>query len=228
MFLSGSPPDTVSPGFRLTPPFGLPDGPKWQCRRGAFEKHLVKFGKPPPRKTVLRWKEQLAASPEVQRYEGRGRSVLAVYRAFVEMINWETGELTCSYKTLGEKAGYGQTTVYKALKFLREQGIIFAVNRCIKRTFDNGRFLLKQVSNAYAFLSPARWQLKMDESKVFDRYPFEWPSAREMYKAAREVGEVREGLALLERYGDAHEQKQADLDRRILDQKEARKRKPPD
>ncbi|AMW35723.1 hypothetical protein AY555_10105 (plasmid) [Haematospirillum jordaniae] len=154
--------------------------------------------------------------------------MLAVYRAFVEMINWETGELTCSYKTLGEKAGYGQTTVYKALKFLREQGIIFAVNRCIKRTFDNGRFLLKQVSNAYAFLSPARWQLKMDESKVFDRYPFEWPSAREMYKAAREVGEVREGLALLERYGDAHEQKQADLDRRILDQKEARKRKPPD
>ncbi|NKD46281.1 hypothetical protein HEQ62_10830 [Haematospirillum jordaniae] len=215
-------------GFRLTPPFGLPDGPKWQCRRGAFEKHLVKFGKPPPRKTVLRWKEQLAASPEVQRYEGRGRSVLAVYRACLETINWHTGELAVSYKTLGEKAGYGRTTVYKALKFLREHGIIFVVNRCVKRTFDNGRFLLKQVSNAYAFLSSAQWNLKMDDSKVFARYPFEWPSAREMYKAAREVGEVREGLALLERYGNASERKHADLDRRILDQKEARKRKPPD
>ncbi len=152
----------------------------------------------------------------------------AVFLALIESLNWETGQLEGSYKTIGEKAGYGQTTVYGALKFLRESGVIFAVNRCVKRLVDDGRFVLEQASNAYALMSPAWWRLKMDASTVFNRYPFEWPSASEMYKAAREVGEIREGLALLERYGNAFERKLAATDRFILDQKEARKRKPPD
>lgn len=132
----------------------------WPCRRGAVEKHLVTFDKPPARKDVNAWLVTLENHPAVQSLPARGRAVLAIYESLGRLINWKTGRLEASYKTIGRRARrYSRSTVGKYLKFLCDHGIITKVPRCERRRITGGRSLWQQVTNAFAFRPPSEWKL---------------------------------------------------------------------
>lgn len=172
----------------------------------------------------MRWQTLLFSSPALKALPGRGRAASAAYRVLVDMINWKTGHLEASYETIAKMACFCRTTIYWALKFLRDHNIIAVVPRFVRRPLGDGRVMQQQVSNAYALLPPSRWKISMDSTNVFSEYPEKWPEPMEICRAARSVGQVREGYVLLARYGNEFERKMAALDLALLD----RKKKPPD
>ncbi|NKD46313.1 hypothetical protein HEQ69_11440 [Haematospirillum jordaniae] len=144
-----------------SPPFpGFTIAGMWPCRRGAVEKHLVKFDKPPARKDVNAWLATLEKHPAVQSLPAHGRAVLAIYAGLGRLMNWKSGRLEAAYKTIGFfSRRYSRSTVGEYLKFLCDHGIITKVPRYEERRVAGGRFLKQQVTNVYAFRPPSEWKL---------------------------------------------------------------------
>jgi DNA-binding transcriptional regulator YhcF (GntR family) len=83
---------------------------------------------------------------------------LAVLHALVfDFLNHRTGRLDPSYAAIAAKAGVCVRTVATALKRLRELGILNWVRRCAE-SWQNGRFVLEQETNAYAVLPESQWR----------------------------------------------------------------------
>ena len=204
----------------------------WPCRRGAIEKHLVEFDKPPARKDVNAWLVTLENHPAVQSLPACGRAVLAIYEGLGRLINWKTGRLEASYKTIGRYSRrYSRSTVGKYLKFLCDHGIITKVPRCEKRRITGGRFLKQQVTNAFAFRPPSEWKLvgvspQDSPPPLLDTlgYPEPVLDAAEMYARLMSEGRESEALDCLEEYGTAVDRTLARLGRIIA----ARTKDPPD
>jgi hypothetical protein len=62
-----------------------------------------------------------------------------------------------SYAAIAAKAGVCVRTVASALKRLRELGILNWVRRCAE-SWQDGRFVLEQETNAYAVLPESQWR----------------------------------------------------------------------
>ncbi len=87
-----------------------------------------------------------------------GRTALRVYHAMLfTFYNFNSGRLDPSYDTLASKTGLARSAVWRALKRLRALGLINWVRRC-SETYQDGRFLLKQESNAYAIAAEVSWK----------------------------------------------------------------------
>jgi len=87
-----------------------------------------------------------------------GRTALAVLHALIfDFLNFKTGQLDPSYAKIAAKAGVCVRSVANALKRLRELGILNWVRRCIE-DWQDGRYTLEQVSNAYAVLPASQWR----------------------------------------------------------------------
>jgi len=87
-----------------------------------------------------------------------GRSGLAVLHALIfDFLNCATGELDPSYDTIAEAACVSRATVYRALKALKEAGIITWLRRCSGEMVA-GVYRLIQETNAYAILPETQWR----------------------------------------------------------------------
>ena len=87
-----------------------------------------------------------------------GHTALAVLHALIfDFLNHRTGRLDPSYAAIAAKAGVCVRTVASALQRLRELGILNWVRRCAE-SWQDGRFVLEQETNAYAVLPESQWR----------------------------------------------------------------------
>jgi hypothetical protein len=87
-----------------------------------------------------------------------GRTALAaLYSLLFDFQNFRTGRLDPSLDAIAAKAGCCRRAVVDALARLRGLGLIAWQRRCEETRDAEGRFRLRQRTNAYAVLPPAQW-----------------------------------------------------------------------
>jgi Helix-turn-helix domain len=86
-----------------------------------------------------------------------GRNGILILQSLLfDFLNYVSGALYPSYAAIAEKSGVSLSSVYRGLNKLRDAGVINWVRRC-KEEWIDGRFTLKQESNAYAVLPSSQW-----------------------------------------------------------------------
>jgi hypothetical protein len=110
-----------------------------------------------------------------------GRNGLAVLHALIfDFLNHKTGRLDPSYEELARAAAISVRSVARGVRRLREAGVLAWVRRCIADQDETGRFVLRQISNAYEILTakllslmpeihPDTWGAKPCEGDAIDR-----------------------------------------------------------
>jgi hypothetical protein len=73
-------------------------------------------------------------------------------------LNHKTGRLDPSLDAIAAKAGCCRRAVVDALARLRDLGLIAWRRRCEEARDAEGRFRLRQRTNAYAVLAPSNWR----------------------------------------------------------------------
>jgi hypothetical protein len=102
-----------------------------------------------------------------------GHAALQVLHALIfDFLNYRTGQLDPSYAKIAEKANVCVRTVANALKRLRELGLLHWQRRCTP-SWQDGRFVLEQDTNAYAVLPPTQWRGYKPSAEP----PAPWPEA---------------------------------------------------
>ena len=87
-----------------------------------------------------------------------GHTGLQVLHALIfDFLNYASGRLDPSYAAIARKANVCERAVATALKRLRELGILNWVRRCAE-SWQDGRFVLEQETNAYAVLPATQWR----------------------------------------------------------------------
>jgi hypothetical protein len=87
-----------------------------------------------------------------------GPAALAVLHALIfDFLNHRTGRLDPSYTAIARKAGVCVRTVATALARLKQLGILNWVRRCAE-SWQDGRFVLEQQTNAYTVLPESQWR----------------------------------------------------------------------
>jgi hypothetical protein len=104
------------------------------------------------------WRRFREAKKIIKGLPYRGRNnVLAVFEALMEIMHFDTGECFPAYDTIGVKAGVSDTTVWRAIRWLKAHGFIWW-HRRYKAIEGQGFFEVFQDSNAYVFLPPSHWR----------------------------------------------------------------------
>jgi hypothetical protein len=100
-----------------------------------------------------------AAKQAAGRYGGTlGSSCMRVLECLsFKFQNYNTGQLDPSYEGIAAKTGLGRSAVAVALARLKQLGIIYWQQRS-DHHWHNGRFELKQITNAYFLLPPTQWR----------------------------------------------------------------------
>jgi hypothetical protein len=87
-----------------------------------------------------------------------GPTALKVLEALLfDFLNYASGQLDPSYDAIARKANLCVRAVGNALRRLKELGILHWLRRCAE-TWQDGRFVLEQETNAYAVLPPSQWR----------------------------------------------------------------------
>ena len=133
----------------------------WPVWTGSVVKP-VRFAAMPKKAAVRLWhraRDFDRGTHEPGRHGGAvGPTGLAVLHALIfDFLNHRTGRLDPSYAAIAAKAGVCVRTVATALKRLRELGILNWVRRCAE-SWQDGRFVLEQETNAYGLLPESQWQ----------------------------------------------------------------------
>jgi hypothetical protein len=147
---------TALPGFP-SPQFRTP----WPVWRGSVA-GPVRFA-PVSRKTAARLWHAARRWDRDTRQPGRhggciGRTALAtLYTLLFDFLNHRTGRLDPSLDTIAAKAGCCRRAVVDALARLRDLGLLAWQRRCEETRDAEGRFRLRQRTNAYGLLPPSQW-----------------------------------------------------------------------
>ena len=149
-----------------TPLFGglIPPAPKtyaaWPVWHDSTTKE-VKF-QPMKRKEAVKLWHKLRNYENQSKQPGKqdgaiGRNGILIMQSLLfDFLNYVSGALYPSYAAIAEKAGVSLSSVYRGLNKLRDAGVLNWVRRC-KEEWIDGRFTLKQESNAYAVLPSSQW-----------------------------------------------------------------------
>jgi len=123
-----------------------------------------------------------------------GPSGLQVLHALLfDFLNFQTGRLDPSQKAIARQANLCPRAVCDALKRLRSLGILAWVRRCEAR-FENGRYVRRQQTNAYAVLPSTGWQGYVPPIEAPLPHPDVWGKAPVMPSVLDEaVREQRSG-----------------------------------
>jgi hypothetical protein len=93
-----------------------------------------------------------------------GSSALNVlYTLIHDYLNHKTGRLDPSVKAIASKASICERTCHTALQKLRSLGLIDWLRRCVADHDEEGRFVLRQATNAYRLTDPRQWLVPQDE-----------------------------------------------------------------
>lgn len=144
------------PGF--TPPKTYAAWPVWRDSTTAE----VRF-QPLPKKKATRLYHQARAFERQTRQPGRqdgalGRNGLAVLHALIfDFLDNVTGQLDPSYAAIARKACISVRSAARGLARLKLAGLLNWQRRS-KPIEEDGNFLLKQDTNAYAVLPTSQWR----------------------------------------------------------------------
>jgi hypothetical protein len=87
-----------------------------------------------------------------------GRTALAtLYALLFDFLNHRTGRLEPSLDAIAHKAGCCRRAAVNAIRRLRDLGLIAWRRRCEETRDAEGRFRLRQKTNAYGLLPPSQW-----------------------------------------------------------------------
>jgi hypothetical protein len=133
----------------------------WPVWAGSVAKH-VRFAPLAKKAAVRLWhraRDFDRGTHEPGHHGGAlGHTALAVLHALIfDFLNHRTGRLDPSYQAIAAKAGVCVRTVATALAKLRELGILAWVRRCAE-SWQDGRFVLEQATNAYGLLPESQWR----------------------------------------------------------------------
>lgn len=129
-----------------------------------------------------------------------GSSALRVLEALIEDFPLHvTGLLYPSYETIAKASGLSRSTIARAIQRLKQLGILNWLRRC-DHALENGRYVLKQLSNRYFIMPPSGWfGLKSEPDPTPD--PNSWGACPMLppviEQASDEVDPLRQ-LAVLE------------------------------
>jgi hypothetical protein len=118
---------------------------------------------PMPKKAATRLFHRARDFDRRTKQEGKhggalGHTALQVLHTLIfDFLNYRSGRLDPSYDAIARKANVCRRTVATALKRLKELGILNWVRRCAE-SWQEGRFVLEQETNAYAVLPDSQWR----------------------------------------------------------------------
>ena len=130
-----------------------------QKRRKIIEKVLADY---PiiPKKGLFKLSKLMEVSPSLSSLQSSGRAMIEVFWTLIDFADGRTGLCNPSYRNIAYQAGYSEMTVWKALKWLKDHGVIFVISCRSQILQDNGKFHhLGQENNVYLFLLPSEWKL---------------------------------------------------------------------
>jgi hypothetical protein len=137
--------------------------PVW---KGSAREEIT-FAPMPKREAVKIWHDARRFESQTRGGGGKGcihyngkisRVGLMVLQALLfDFLNYKSGRLDPCYSSIAEKAGVSISSVYRSLVRLRDAGIINWVKRC-SASYDDGRYILAQDSNAYGVAPPSQWK----------------------------------------------------------------------
>lgn len=115
------------------------------------------------KKALIDYYHQLRRWNALKQIAGRyggdiGSSALRIAECLIfDFQNWQTGQLDPGWKAIATKTGLGRTTVWEGLRRLRELGFLHWLQRAAHH-WQDGKFQLKQITNAYVILPPSQWK----------------------------------------------------------------------
>ena len=144
------------PGFS-----GLKTYAAWPVWSNSFREDVI-FTRL-PKKTAIKLYHRARAwnrTKQAGRYGGGiGSAALRVLESLIfDFLNFATGRLDPSYTALEGKTGFCRQTVSDALKRLKLLGIISWLRRCTEDRDKDGRYRLRQQTNAYTILPVSQWR----------------------------------------------------------------------
>lgn len=87
-----------------------------------------------------------------------GRAGLSVLYALIhDFLSFSTGRLDPAVRTIAKAASVAERTAYTALRKLRQLGLLNWQRRCEHAIAENGRFMLRQTTNAYQLHNHKQW-----------------------------------------------------------------------
>jgi hypothetical protein len=169
----------------------------------------VRFA-PLSKKEAVRLWHKARAFERQSRLPGRqdgalGRNGLAILHTLLfDCLNYQTGRLDPSQKTIAHKACISERSVSRGLARLKASGVLTWIRRAGETRDKRGRFCLKQDTNAYAVLPPSQWRGFIDRSDSPVPHPDTWGAVPPMPDVISQAAiELQQGgrltsLALLE------------------------------
>src|SRR5690348_14506031 len=134
-----------------------------------------------------------------------GRNGLAVLHTLIfDCLNCQTGRLDPSQKTIARKACISERSVARGLVKLKNAGILTWLRRAGETRDKQGRFCLKQDTNAYGLLPPSQWRGFIERKEPPPPYPDTWgatPPLPDVISQAineMQLGNHKTTLAMLE------------------------------
>jgi hypothetical protein len=127
-----------------------------------------------------------------------GSHVLLVLHTLIfDFLNHTTGRLDPSYNAIQRKTRLCRQTVACALARLKDLGIIHWIRRCREDRDDDGRFVLRQETNAYAILPPTQWRGGYTDPVMPDPpHPTAWGACPPLPPLIEQAtAEMREGVS---------------------------------
>jgi hypothetical protein len=122
----------------------------------------VRF-EPLPKKAAVKLWHQARAFERQTRQPGHqdgaiGRNGLAVLHSLLfDFLNYASGALYPSGEAIAEKAAISPASAWRGIANLKAAGILHRVRRCVEDRTEDGRFFLRQLTNAYHVLGIANW-----------------------------------------------------------------------
>ena len=190
----------------------MPPAPKtyaaWPVWRDSTTKE-VKFQPMPKRQAVKLWHDARRFERQTRqpgKQDGAiGRNGLAVLQALLfDFLNYASGALYPSWAAIADKACISPRSVGRGLVKLKAAGVLNWLRRCVEHWID-GRFTLRQETNAYAVLPCSQWRGYSAPPPAPPPDPGTWGDHPPMGRAidlaatvAREGGDLLARLAALE------------------------------
>jgi hypothetical protein len=122
----------------------------------------VRFQPMPKRQAVRLWHDARRFERQTRqpgRQDGAiGRNGLAILQALLfDFLNYRSGAIYPSQAAIAVQAGISVRSVARGLAKLKSAGVLHWLRRCVEEWID-GRFTLRQQSNAYAVCPATQWR----------------------------------------------------------------------
>lgn len=125
-----------------------------------------------------------------------GRNGLAILHALLfDFLNFRTGRLDPAISTIARAANISESSVKRGLARLKASGVLTWVRRCIEVVADDGRFQLRQQSNAYAVCPASQWR-GFAEPPAPAPHPTTWGASPPLLGAIELASEMSGAMAM--------------------------------